>query len=73
MIPRHMLSADEADDYDTRATKARHLRAARKAANVCICGPLTGAVGKFGIKHGLPVASGGRCARCLEHRRKARS
>lgn len=36
-----------------------------RSLNVCICGPKSGFVGKFGAVHG-PVVRGGRCQRCLD-------
>ncbi len=69
MIPRSRLSADEANDLDTRALMARLRRAERKAAGLCING---GERSRFGIKHGPPVSQSGRCQRCCDAR-KARS
>lgn len=45
--------------------------AARRAAGVCINGPLVGTVGeRRGIEHG-PVVQGGRCQRCLDVKRSS--
>lgn len=49
---------------------AKLSRDEKRAAGLCINGPLSGNVGKSGVVHG-PVVSGGRCQRCLDA--KARS
>jgi hypothetical protein len=59
-LPARVLKRDEVE-----RSYANNQRALKRAAGVCINGPLAGGVGKKGVVHGTIVKSG-KCQRCLD-------